>query len=169
MSENPLQELLQSGLPEIDFGVMSHGFMEHGRDYRFIIEIGRAGTFELLFTHVVQLNYATRLSSEGWQRSWGDEFTDYQRWEASGEPDGYVFGTNWSLAYPGVTVADDNSDAIRWSRDLGRPMYAAQIETDRFSIVLVYADVRMTQLSSEASTVGKVLIPLNGPPDELLE
>lgn len=163
MTENPLRKILQDALPEIDFGVMAHGFAEHGRDYRFIVEIGRVGTFALVFTHVVQLSYATRVTDEVWRRSWGDEFTDYRAWEAAGEPDGYVFGTNWSLAYPGITVLTEHRDAISWSERLGRAMHGAQVETDRFSIVLIYSDARLTQLSSDDLTVSKVLIPLDGP------
>jgi hypothetical protein len=163
MEENPLRELLNDRLPEFDFGVMSHGFVEHGRDYRFIIEIGRDDPYELLFTHVVNVTYATALSPAGWRQSWGDEFTEYQRWEAAGEPNGYVFGTNWSLAYPGVSILEKHKDAVGWAKTIGLPMYAARIETDRFSIVLVYGGVEMKQLSSDFSTVNKVLIQL--PPD----
>jgi len=161
MARNPLRELLDKELPEIDFGVMNHGFADHGRDYIFIIEIASGGTFELLFTHVVQLDYQTRVADEVWQRSWADEFTSYQAWEAAGEPDGYVFGTNWSLAYPGVTAMDEHSDAVSWSRRLNQPMHAAQVETDRFSILLVYSGVRLRRLSAENSTVSKVIIPLD--------
>lgn len=39
-------------------------------------------------------------TDEVWPRSWSDEFSDYQRWVSAKEPDGYVWGTNWSLAYP---------------------------------------------------------------------
>ena len=164
MAENPLREILQNQLPEIDFGVMKHGFADHGRDYVFVVqnsfEVGR-GTYELTFTHVVQLNYETRVRDEVWRRSWGDEFTDYSAWQAAGEPGGYVFGTNWSLAYPGITILDDHADALSWSRRLSRPMHAAQIETDRFSILLVYGGAQLSRLSSDASTVGKVIIPLD--------
>ena len=150
-------------MPQMDFGVMNQGFKDHGRDYFFIVQIGGElgpGTYELVFSHVVQLNYETRVGPEVWQRSWGDEFTDYAAWEAAGEPDGYVFGTNWSLAYPGVTILEGNREAVSWSDRLGRQMHAAQIETDRFSIELVYCDVQLRQLSSDASTISRVVIPL---------
>ena len=164
MPENPLLELLSGQLPELDFGIMQHGFADHGRDYVFIIQnpFGpQPGTYALQFTHVVNLEYETRVGDEIWQRSWGDEFIDYKAWEQAGDPDGYVFGTNWTLAYPGVSIPTHSPQAEAWSTRLERPMYAALIESDRFLISLIFHDVRLRQVSSDASTVSQVLIPLN--------
>ncbi len=63
------------------------------------------GTFDLTFTHVVDLKYESRVGDDIWVKSWEDEFTDYAQWLAAGEREGYVFGAGWSLAYPGITVA----------------------------------------------------------------
>jgi len=40
-----------------------------------------------------------------------DRLTDYVEWEAAGKPDGYVWGRNWSLAYPGLEAPDDDPTA----------------------------------------------------------
>ena len=160
MSDNPLKTATLDWLPELDFGVMSHGFAPHGRDYVFIIEIGRRGTFELILTHVVEMHYETRVRDDVWPRSWDDVLTDYAAWEAAGEPDGYVWGTNWSLAYPGLFVAEDDATVADWSERLGRQMYAMGVETDRFKISLIFHDVQHRKLSDEAATVGRVLIPI---------
>lgn len=61
------------------------------------------GAHELTFTHCVRLEYETRVRDDVWSRSWSDEFVDYQAWLDAGEPDGYVWGTDWSSAYPGRT------------------------------------------------------------------
>jgi len=162
-TDNPLTVLLNGTLSEYDFGVMEHGFVSHGRDYRFVIQDSLCidpGTYELTFTHVVDLKYETRIGEKVWQISWADEFTDYTRWKAAGEPDGYVFGTEWSLAYPGITKLPSSPEAEDWSKRLERPMYAASIETDRFCIALVFNQVRHRKLSNETGVVRKVLIPL---------
>jgi len=115
-----------------DFAVMEHEFAPHGRDYVFVIQ--DAGTRELTFTHVVDLKYATRVHDDLWLRSWTDEFIDHSAWQAAGEPQGYVFGTNWSLAYPGISLPDACPEAEAWSNRLGRQMHAVAVDTDRFSI-----------------------------------
>jgi hypothetical protein len=114
MNNNPLTKLMKGTLSEYDFGVLEHGFAPHGRDYRFLIQdslCSDPGTYELIFTHVVNLKYETRVSEKIWPISWADEFTDYARWKASGEPEGYVFGTDWSVAYPGISILPESTGA----------------------------------------------------------
>jgi hypothetical protein len=162
-TDNPLTKLLGDALPKYDFAVLEHGFAPHGRDYRFLIQdslCSDPGTYELIFTHVVDLKYETRVGDKDWPISWADEFTDYAKWQASGEPEGYVFGTDWSLAYPGIETLPASPNAEDWSRRLQRPMCSASIETDRFRISLIFSDVRHRKLSDEIGVVRKVLLPL---------
>lgn len=160
---NPLQALFEAGLPEMDVGVMSHGFADHGRDYSFIIEDSishRPGTYRLTFTHAVEINIRSAVTPEAWACSWSDDFIDYQRWEAAGEPEGYVFGTNWSLAYPGFTVIDDSPLAAEWEAKLNRPMFAASLTTDRFDLSLIFHDAQLERLGNDTPTVSRVIIPM---------
>lgn len=161
MSDNPLKTAILDWLPALDFGVMSHGFAPHGRDYVLIVEVGRSGTHELVLTHVVETRYETRVRDDVWPRSWDDALTDYSAWEAAGAPDGYVWGSNWSLANPGLFVAEDDPAAARWSERIGRPMFAMSVETDRFKLSLIFHGVRHRKLSDEAPVVGEVLFPLD--------
>ena len=161
---NPLKEILSTSLSEIDVGIMHHGWAPHGRDYVLVIEdsIGPVGgTLELTFTHVVQLSYETRVPDDVWPSSWADEFTNYAAWEAAGMPDGYLFGVNWSLAYPGFKTLDDDSDAAQWTKRLGRTMHAATLETNQFVLTLIYLGVRFERLSEAVDTVSQAVIPLS--------
>jgi hypothetical protein len=160
---HPLADLLNGTLSQCDFGVLEHGFVPHGRDYRFVIQDSLCkapGTYELTFTHVVDLKYKTRVGEKVWQISWTDEFTDYAKWQASGEPEGYVFGTDWSLAYPGITTSLASPEAQDWSMRLQRPMFSANIDTDRFYISLVFSEVRHRKLSDETGVVRQAVIHL---------
>ncbi len=68
-TENPLTKLLNGALSEYDFGVLEHGFAPHGRDYRFVIQdslCNDPGTYQLTFTHVVDLKYQTRVAEKVW-------------------------------------------------------------------------------------------------------
>jgi hypothetical protein len=163
VTENPLVNLLNGTLSDCDFGVMEHGFLPHGRDYRFVIQDSLCrdpGTYELTFTHVVDLDYKTRVGDKIWQMSWADEFTDYAKWTEVGEPEGYIFGTDWSLAYPGITILGASHEAKEWSDRLQRPMHSASIETDRFSIVLVFSEVRHRKISEDTGVVRQTVIHL---------
>lgn len=159
MALNPLRRELVTWLPEYDFGVMSHGFAPHGRDYVWIIEAG--GTYRLTLTHVVELHYETRvLTGKSNPEAWDDRLTDYATAYAEGSPEGYVWGTNWSLAYPGIETPDSHPQASHWSDKTGRPMHAMSIETDRFKITAIFHECRSEKLSDDAPTLSKVLIPI---------
>ena len=157
-----LDELLQ-WLHPLDFAVLGHGWAKHGRDYLVLVQdmLGSdPGTHELTFTHCVRLDYETRVRDDVWPRSWSDEFLDYQRWLDEGEPDGYVWGTDWSNAYPGITTVN-RSDLIEdWSRRLGKDMSEATLETDRFALRLVFHAVQWRKINEDTGTITQVHIPL---------
>ncbi|WP_339914808.1 hypothetical protein [uncultured Brevundimonas sp.] len=160
MNVHPLTALMAEWLPDCDFAVLNHGFVTHGRDYQLIIQdciSGRPGTHRLTFTHVVRADCQTALAPSGWSTSWDDVFLD---WERSKDMDGYIWGTNWSNAYPGITALNDDAEASDWGRQIGRPMYAATLETDRFKLRLIFHAVRSEKIDDDSSLIRQVIIPL---------
>jgi hypothetical protein len=162
MAAHPVKRLLE-WLSGYDFAVLSHGFLPHGRDYVLLIEdcIGRdPGRHELVFTHCVKLDYETRVRDDVWPRSWADDFVDYARWTAAGKPDGYVWGSNWSDAYPGLSMIEDSSLADSWSQRIGHSFFEVTLETDRFFLRIIFHDLRHRKISDDTSTISKTIIPL---------
>jgi hypothetical protein len=159
---HPLDELLR-WLPEVDFAVLGHRFASHGRDYIVLIEDCLSldkGQHEITFTHCVSVNYETRVRDDVWPKSWSDEFTDYSKWISASEPDGYIWGTNWSLAHPGIKAARDSPNAAEWSRRLGKQMFEITLETDLFFLRLIFHSIRTHKISELTETVSQVINPL---------
>src|SRR5437588_4541903 len=159
---HPARKLLD-WLPELDFALLRHGFQAHGRDYLWQIQdcLGASpGEYEILFTHCIQADCQTRVQDRVWPKSWDDVFLDYKRWEVAGEPDGYVWGTNWSNAYPGLTIVENSEIAATWTERIGKPFYEIALETDRFFIRLVIHDIRYRKLSDSAETSSAVRTPV---------
>jgi len=120
--ENSRDELLK-WLPETDFAVIGHGIRKHGRDYVLLVEAclgSNPGQHKILFTHCVKAECETRVRGEVWRKSWSEEFADYERWTSVGEPDGYVWGTNWSVAHPVFRAVLDSVEAAEQNRRLGK-------------------------------------------------
>ena len=156
---HPLDEVFM-WLSDMDFAVLGHRFAPHGRDYQVLVQATLAtdpGTHVLTFTHCVELRYETRVHDLVWPRSWTDEFTDYTRWQEAGEPEGYVWGTDWSNAYPGMAAVPDSRSAIDWSESLGKPMFEATLETDRFFLRLVFHSITSRKISESTETISKVI------------
>ena len=155
---NPLSTLL-AWLPAQDFGVMDHHFAKHGRDYVLLVEtcLGSSpGQHEVVFTHCVRLDYETRVSDDVWPKSWTDEFIAHKQWAGAEEP-GYAWGTNWSLAYPGLRANPDSALASEWTRRLGKEMFEATLETDRFFLRLIFHSLCSRKLNENCGTVSQVL------------
>lgn len=154
---NPLEELLK-WLPAIDFAVLEHRFARHGRDYIVFVEdcLGSdPGQHEVVFTHCVRVDCETRVRDDLWPKSWSDEFIDYERWTSANEPEGYVWGTNWSNAYPGLRPVADSAPALEWSRRLGKPMFEATLETDRVFLRLIFHSIRSRKVSENTETISQ--------------
>lgn len=167
MAKNPLAELLRQWMPAMDVAILEHGFAGHGRDYDFVVQdnIGpRPGTYRLTLTHVVDLKYETRVRDDVWPVSWSDDFIDYEMWQSAGEPSGYVWGTDWSLAYPGFEAPSEDETARHWSNRLGQPMHVMSVETDRFRISMIFHDVRVAHLSTDTDLVSRLLVPMPSKP-----
>jgi len=159
---HPLDELLK-WLPEVDFAVLEHRLVSHGRDYIVYIEdrlSSHQGQHEIVFTHCVRADSETRVKDDVWPKSWIDEFTDYGRWTSANEPDGYVWGTTWSLAYPGIRAIRDSVHAAEWSRRLGKQMFEITLETDRFFLRLIFHSIRSRKVAEKSETISRVITPL---------
>jgi hypothetical protein len=159
---HPLDELLK-WLPATDFAVLEHHFARHGRDYVIFVEdcVGSdKGQHEIAFTHCVRLDYETRVRDDVWPKSWGDEFTDYQKWLDAKEPGGYVWGANCSFAYPGIQAFHKSALASEWSRRLGKEIFEVTLETDLFFLRLIFHSIHWRKISDKTDTVSQVIVPL---------
>lgn len=159
---HPAHKLL-NWLPEIDFALLGHRFQAHGRDYLWHFQdcLGASpGEHEIVFTHCVQANCQTRVLDKIWLESWDDVFLDYEKWQVAGEPAGYVWGTNWSNAYPGLTIVENSETAATWTERIGKPFYEITLETDRFFIRLIFHEILYRKLSDSTETISAVTIPL---------
>jgi hypothetical protein len=133
-----------------DQAIVEHGFTPYNRDYRLVAEIygtsltpGNTGselhaTYTFTFRGCVEANYRCNVI-HGF--SVNDIFIDYDRWIDGGEPDGFVWGVNFADAYPGLRYVDDSERATAWSERLGLSMHEVTIETNTYTLALVFHDI----------------------------
>ena len=147
-----------------DLPVLSHGFAPYQRDYVIESEIGgqseHRGHYRFTFTHCAVANFTTTVRDDTWRLSWDDRFIDYTRWLEEGEPEGYIWGVNWSMAYPGPTYVMESPLAAEWSVRFGQPMHEAIIDTNAFRLQLVFHDLHVDRTGDEVSVYDKVTIPI---------
>lgn len=144
--------------PLLDVAILSHGFVPYMRDYDILFEAmwgekewGDAkGHYLCRFTHCPEAQVITSVSDETWSQSWSDTFIDYAEWEAGGEPEGYVWGVCWSMAYPGMKYVENSKLAERWGQRLKKEMHEAEVETNAFTLRLIFHDFIIKKISEGA-------------------
>jgi hypothetical protein len=156
--------------PLFDSAMVEHHFTPYLRDYDIVFDVlaaipGGNGSYIAArylcrFTHCVVVQVITAVSDQAWQMSWSDIFTDYQVWEQSGSPSGYVWGVEFSAVYPGLKFMKDSAHAKEWTERLQQPMYELLIETNGHNITLIFHDVFVHQIATGDPTSG-TLIPLD--------
>lgn len=160
---NPLAAHLSDWLAESNFAVLAHGFVEQGRDFAIVIQVfagPKAGVHELRFKRVGAFEYVRCDRIRDLPESWGDVFVDYGRWEAAARPDSDVWDTNWSLADPGFQAQDGADESFDWSPRLHRATHRMSLETDRFTLSLVFQELKVERLSADTRATSRVVVPL---------
>ena len=157
--------------PMFDMAIVEHHFTPYMRDYDIIVDVTAAvpgeqrsyieGRYRYRFTHCVVSEVTTAIRDEVWGRSWGDGLLDYQEWVAADQPDGYVWGVCWMLAYPGLAYVSGSAAARDWGERLGHQMHEVFIETNGHNIRLIFHDVGITKIAHGDAQTGD-LIPLAG-------
>ena len=153
-----------------DSAIVRHGFTPYMRDYDLIVEVpaakpDRSGSYiesqyRYRFTHCVEAHVEKTLRPHVWSYSWTDDFTTYTGWEAAGSPNGFVWGVEFSDAYPGASRVAESPRAEAWGTKVGRDMHEVRIETNAFLISLICHDLQVTRLASGDPDTGE-LSPLD--------
>jgi hypothetical protein len=174
---SPALVALIEGWPLFDNAIVAHGFTPYLRDYQLEVvtlaavpDGSRAyqeGRYRFLFTHCVLAHVETSVRDDVWPRSWDDVFTDYAAWERAGCPEGYVWGVNDARVYPGVVYLPDSPRAAEWSRRLGRPMHEVRIETNAWTLELVFHALRVHRIAHGDPAAGTLspIEPVDLAPD----
>jgi hypothetical protein len=158
-----LEDLIAEYL--FDAAILGHGWSTYMRDYMILVEpISQKarGRFLLRFTHCPEASSRTTVADETWHSSWPDHFIDYSSWQDAGEPEGFVWGVNYSVGYPGPKLVGRSPAAAEWSKRFGKPMREFTLETEAFHLRLVFHSLVVEKVSDEVSVIDKIFIPLRG-------
>ncbi|MEV5576758.1 hypothetical protein AB0L06_42605 [Spirillospora sp. NPDC052269] len=142
---------LQQALEDIfDQALVRHGFVDYMRDYELIIEATADPTtgieptqLRYLFRYCVQANCSTTVRADTWRDSLDDRLTNY---ETGADLDGYVWGVNWQVLYPGATIIADSPTAHEWAVAVGIDFHAVRIQTNAHDLTLIFSDLHVQEL-----------------------
>jgi hypothetical protein len=154
MDKNKLKDIF-------DVAILRHGFSEYNRDYDFVFEADSTDESEqslLRFKHVYELSYVTSVTTDTLKISTNDNFIDYKKWQETGEKEGFVWGVNYALAYPGFTILNNSAKADRWTKVLGFEMFNVTLETETYKIDFVTSDFEIIKLNDKTDLIKRLFL-----------
>ena len=143
MTDDEMRKALQE--PLFDSAIVRHGFAPFLRDYDVVAEVNKY-QFLYRFSHCTSVTVTTAVADSVWRESWPDIYTNYGAWVRAGNPDGYVWGVCYSLAYPGATYVENSAAAQEWAARLGKSMHEVLIETNGHNLRLIFHDLSVREL-----------------------
>jgi hypothetical protein len=147
------QELSAAFEEVFDNAIVFHGFAQHLRDYDVFVEVTSdpstgidAEYLRYRFTNCVRATVTSALEPHIWKRSLDERLTDYQAYIAADDLDGYVWGVDFQVLDPGMTLVEHSDEASGWAYQLGIPFHHARIETNGHNFDLVFSDLVVTRV-----------------------
>jgi hypothetical protein len=118
------------------------------------------GTFRITFTHCFDLSYQTVFDEQLLQSSWEDRLLDYEQCKDDKALQGYLWGVNWALSYPGFELIKDSLKAKDWSQRLKKEMYEMEVETNVFKLNFIFHDFKYKKIGEGTPVTNAVAIPV---------
>jgi hypothetical protein len=144
------EEIAEAFKDAFDQSLLFHGFAEHMRDYDLYIYATadpstgiQPAHLRYRFTHCVVANITTTVRDDVWPRSLDERLIDYDT-AIKEEVDGYVWGVNWQMLYPGIALVERSALAAEWAARLGFDLREAVIEGNGHLMQLVFRDLSIT-------------------------
>jgi hypothetical protein len=129
-----------------DMPILRHGFTAYNRDYELVWRVpksfqgpDRGCTYTYLFRACAEAQYTGSFDPSMFPLD--DTFIDYTRWQAAGEPNGFVWGVDWADNYPGATYVEGSARAAVWAERLRAPMHEVRVETNTYRLALVFHEL----------------------------
>lgn len=132
-----------------DQALLRHGFVDYMRDYELIIHTTADPATRIeptqlryLFRYCVQANCTTTVPAKIWRDSLDDRLINY---DTGIDLDGYVWGVNRQLLYPGATLITDSPTAHQWTKTIGIDFHEVRIQTNAHDLTLVFSDLHVQE------------------------
>lgn len=145
----------------LDTAILTHGYFPYKRDYYFHLEMGGikpwAGQYLLTLRHCYEMSSQIILNSDALVESWDDCFISMEAHKNAGEPEGYIWGTNWTLAYPGFSIIDISAKAEAWTQKLNKRMLEMVVETETIKMNLIFHEWSLKKMNDESGLISQAI------------
>ena len=146
------QERAQRALDDVfDQALVYHAFTPYMRDYEAIVYVTADPGSGIpprhqryLFRYCVEASIESTVDVGTWRDSLDERLI---RNESGVDLDGYVWGVNWQVLYPGMALVSPSARAQRWAEKVGIEFHEIRIEANAHRITLVFSDLEVSDVA----------------------
>lgn len=130
-----------------DQSIIRHGMLEYIRDYEIIGYLkGKNSDVELqyIFKGCIKSNFQIKVAPENF--SLDKRLLDLDKQTESDYPRGFIWGTNFSIVYPGWKMTENSDELKELEKSYGIKFYEILFETNAYELTLIFHDVDIIQI-----------------------
>lgn len=125
-----------------DQAILRHGMLECIRDYEVIgcitgidfdIEV------QFVFKGCINVDFKVKVAPEHY--SMDDRLLDIDRQDEADYPEGFIWGANYALNYPGWTLYQDSDELKSLEKAYNIKFYKIHFDTNAYHLTLIFHDL----------------------------
>jgi hypothetical protein len=125
-----------------DQAILRHGMLDNIRDYEIIGSIcgqNYKEEVQFVFKGCIRADFKVIVKPEHY--SMDDRLLDLSRQNESDYPKAFIWGVNYAVTYPGLTLTENTDELIQLEKIYGRKFHKIFIETNAYELTLIFHDL----------------------------
>ena len=125
-----------------DQAIIRHGMLNNIRDYEvigFIYGQEYEEEIQYIFKGCIKADFKVIVKPEHY--SMDDRLLDLSRQSESDYPNGFIWGVNYAVTYPGLTLTENSDELIQLEKTYGLKFNKIFIETNAYELTLIFHDL----------------------------
>jgi hypothetical protein len=139
----------------IDCALTHHGYTKYLRDYEMVVyqsvdpnpKYGLVPRhLRFLFRFCPEATVTSLVRPDVWSHSLDDALIEEHK--VTMDSQGFVWGVNCQILYPGAKVVANSDKAAKWSEQIGVPLYEVRIIGNTQEIALIFSELIVEEVSA---------------------
>lgn len=130
-----------------DQAITRHGMLECIRDYEVISYLSGMdfdSEVQYVFKGCIKVDYKVKVAPEHY--SMDDRLLDIDRQDESDYPEGFIWGANFAVVYPGWTLKQDTDEIKMLEKTYGLKFYQVYFDTNAYDLTITFHDIDTKEL-----------------------
>jgi hypothetical protein len=130
-----------------DQAITRHGILEYIRDYEVIGYISGMdfdSEVQFVFKGTIKVDYKVKVAPEHYSMDYRLIDLDHQC--EPDYPEGFIWGVNFAVVYPGWTIHQDTSELKELEKKYGLKFYSVYFETNAYDLTITFHDLETKEI-----------------------